>query len=94
MNRVILPRLSRASLPPVPPPRAVIALCELALFAVPFSIVQYAPTFFFGALLVSQEWQGCSHIAVSMMCCCPWLALPWRGRRTYRRAYQAAHMPT
>ncbi|PRW58874.1 sulfate transporter [Chlorella sorokiniana] len=31
---------------------AVIALCELALFAVPFSIVQYAPTFFFGALLV------------------------------------------
>lgn len=43
--------------PPAPPPThpptpAVIAACELALFALPVSIVQYAPCFFFGSLLV------------------------------------------
>jgi MFS superfamily sulfate permease-like transporter len=31
---------------------AVIALSELALFATPFSVVQYLPRFFFGGLLV------------------------------------------
>jgi hypothetical protein len=37
---------------PRPPPLAVIALSELALFATPFSVVQYLPRFFFGGLLV------------------------------------------
>jgi SulP family sulfate permease len=30
----------------------VIAACEFAMFALPISIVQYLPSFFFGSLLV------------------------------------------
>ena len=33
---------------------AVIAAAEFAMFALPVSIVQYLPTFFFGSLLVSE----------------------------------------
>lgn len=47
------------------PSPAVIALCEFALFAIPFSVVQYAPTFFFGSLLV---WFGVEIVRGRLSC--------------------------
>ena len=47
---------------------AVVAITELVVFALPFSVVQYVPNFYFGALLV---WFG---IEISR----DWLVLSYR----------------
>lgn len=50
---------------------AVIAGLEILLFAVPFSFVQFLPTFYYGALLmvfgieISADWLACSRLKLT-----------------------------
>lgn len=39
----------------------VLVVCELAIFAAPFSVIEYLPLFFFGSLMI---WIGCEILAV------------------------------
>lgn len=40
----------------------VLVICELGIFAAPFSVIEYLPLFFFGALMI---WIGYEILAVS-----------------------------